>query len=99
MANPRYPSSGCIGTNTADPIPATPPSGIVTPGFQPGLVMYGTDNTQWAFGLASGAVATGTCTYNAATFAITDAAGNHTADTALADGQYGWVRLTAGATA
>lgn len=103
MANPRFINQGLIGGNTAEPVPAAVAaavgSGIRSDQFQLGHVVYGADNTQWAYGVASGAVATGTCTYNASTFVITDAAGNHTADTALADGQHGWVRLTAGATA
>lgn len=103
MANPRFVNSGAIGSNTAEPVPlavsSVVGSGIANQQFQLGDVRYGADNTQWAYGQASGAVATGTCTYNATTFLITDAAGNHTADTALADGQAGWVRLTAGATA
>jgi len=63
-----------------------------------GQVSHGNENTIWIYGVASGAVATGTCTVDATTFAITDTAGTYTADTALADGEYGWVRLTAGAT-
>ena len=97
MANPRYPTGGVIGANTAEPTPVSPPSGIEKQQFQLGQVEFGAGNTRWAYGVASGAVATGTCTYNATTFAITDTAGNYTADTALADGQEGWVRLTAGA--
>ena len=103
MANPRHIDSGMIGGNTADPLPKSVTdevgAGIRNDQFGLGTVKYGAGNTQWAYGVASGAVATGTCTYNATTFAITDAAGNHTADTALTDGQHGWVRLTAGATA
>lgn len=60
-----------------------------------GEVRAGNDNTLWIYGLASGSVATGTCTYNTSTYAITDAAGLHTADVAFADGEYGWVRQTA----
>ncbi len=97
MANSRYPTGGVIGANTAEPTPVDPPSGIEAKQFQLGQVEFGADNTRWAYGVASGSVATGTCTYNATTFAITDAAGNYTADVALADGQEGWVRITAGA--
>ena len=102
MANPRYPTSGCIGANSAAPIPVAfeSASGNGEMGanqFQPGLAMYGDGNTQWAVGRASGAVSTGSCTFNPTTFLITDAAGSYTADTALADGELGWVRLTAGA--
>lgn len=89
MANANYLTSGTFGPNMAER--------TTTAEFELGHVAYGNKNTQWAYGLASEAV-TGTCTYNATTFAITDLAGNHTADTAFASGEYGWVRLTAGAT-
>lgn len=62
--------------------------------FKLGTVVIGDDGNSWNYGQASEAVATGTCTLNASTFAITDAAGSHTADTAFASGEYGWVRLT-----
>lgn len=62
---------------------------------QLGTVVSGTNNTVWIYALASEAVATGTCTVNSFTFALTDAAGNFTADTAFASGEYGWVRQTA----
>ena len=99
MANSRFPTGGVIGANTAAPTPTNlgVQSGISAQQFQLGQVEFGVGNTQWAYGVASGAVATGSCTYNPTTFAITDAAGNYTADTALTDGQEGWVRLTAGA--
>lgn len=45
--------------------------------------------------LASEAV-TSTCTANTSTWALTDTAGNYTADTAFASGEYGWVRRTTG---
>ena len=66
-----------------------------TPEFDLGTVVTGTNNTGWIYGQASGAVATGTCTVKSSTFLITDAAGTFTADTAFADGEYGWVRQTA----
>lgn len=50
-------------------------------------------NRTWVYVQASGAVATGTCTVSGA-FALTDAAGAHTADVAFASGEYGWVRAT-----
>ena len=98
MANARHPTSGHIGHFTAKPYTPDSVSGIPAD-HKIGTVFYGADNTQWALGQASGSVATGTCTYNATTFLITDAAGNHTCDTAMADGEIGYVRLTAGATA
>jgi len=51
------------------------------------------DNRTWVYVQASEAVATGTCTVSGA-FALTDAAGSHTADTAFVSGEYGWVRKT-----
>ena len=50
-------------------------------------------NRTWVYVQASENVATGTCTVSGA-FALTDAAGSHTADTAFASGEYGWVRKT-----
>ena len=66
--------------------------------FQLGTTTKGTNNTIWIYGLASETVATGSCTVNPTTFAITDAAGTYTADVAFTSGQYGWVRQTAGVT-
>ncbi len=61
-----------------------------------GTVVHGNGNTIWIYTQASaGTVATGTCTVNDTTFLLTDAAGDYTADTAFAQGDYGWVRLTA----
>jgi hypothetical protein len=62
--------------------------------YDVGTISFGTNNTGWVYVLASEAVATGTCTVNTSTFALTDAAGEHTADTAFASGEYGWVRAT-----
>ena len=58
-----------------------------------GTPQIGTLNDTWVYVQASEAVATGTCTVSAA-FALTDTAGNYTADTAFASGEYGWVRKT-----
>jgi hypothetical protein len=44
--------------------------------------------------LASEAVATGTCTVNSTTFALTDTGGLFTATAAFASGEYGWVHRT-----
>lgn len=63
--------------------------------FQLGTVRRGTANTVWIYVLASESVATGTCTVNTSTFALTDTGGIYTADTAFASGEYGWVRKTA----
>ena len=62
--------------------------------FKLGTVQLDDSNQTWVYVQASEAVATGTCTVSAA-FAMTDAAGNYTADTAFASGEYGWVRKTA----
>ena len=61
--------------------------------FKIGTPALDTDNRTWVYVKASGAVATGTCTVSGA-FVVTDAAGTYTADTAFADGEYGWVRKT-----
>jgi hypothetical protein len=62
--------------------------------FDLGTAQIDTDNVTWVYVQASEAVATGTCTVSAA-FALTDLAGNYTADTAFASGEYGWVKKTA----
>lgn len=96
MANPYgpYSTSNMLGANfeqtyapeATDPYQAGPP-------FALGQSALGTDNTTWVFGVASGAVAAGTCTVDA-NFTVTDAAGNYTAPVAIASGYYGWVRKT-----
>lgn len=76
--------------------------GFVTPQFAQrdtaavmtlGTPQIGALNDTWVYVKASEAVATGTCTVSAA-FALTDTAGDYTADTAFASGDYGWVRKT-----
>ena len=62
--------------------------------YDVGTTARGTNNTSWIYVLASESVATGTCTVNTSTFALTDTGGDHTADTAFASGEYGWVRAT-----
>ena len=61
--------------------------------FKLGTPQLDDDNRTWVYVQASEVVATGTCTVSVA-FALTDAAGNYTADTAFASGEYGWVRKT-----
>ena len=61
--------------------------------FKLGTVQLDDSNQTWVYVQASEAVAIGTCTVSAA-FALTDAAGNYTADAAFASGEYGWVRKT-----
>lgn len=61
--------------------------------FKLGTPQLDDDNRTWVYVQASEAVATGTCTVSGA-FALTDAAGSHTADVAFASGEYGWVRKT-----
>ena len=61
--------------------------------FKLGTAQIDDLNQTWVYVQASEAVATGTCTVSGA-FALTDAAGNYTADTAFASGEYGWVRKT-----
>lgn len=64
-----------------------------------GTISHGDSNSIWIYCLASGTVATGTCTVNATTFVLTDTAGGYTADVAFADGEYGWVHDTTPPTA
>ena len=61
--------------------------------FVLGTAQIDDQNRSWVYVRASEAVATGTCTVDA-NFALTDAAGNYTADTAFAINEYGWVRKT-----
>lgn len=61
--------------------------------FTLGTAQIDDNNRTWVYVQASEAVATGTCTVSGA-FALTDAAGNYTADTAFVSGEYGWVRKT-----
>lgn len=61
--------------------------------FKLGTPQLDDDNRTWVYVQASEVVATGTCTVSAV-FALTDAAGSYTADTAFASGEYGWVRKT-----
>ena len=65
-----------------------------TPEFALGTTVRGNDQRIYTYGQANAAVAAGTCTLDASTFQITDTAGNHTALTAMADNQYGWVYRT-----
>ena len=91
MAVTDYPISGEIGANFN--------RRTTTAEFALGQTARGTNNTVWIYVLANAAVGTGTCTVNASTFVVTDAAGTYTADTAFAAGQYGWVRQNAALTA
>ena len=61
--------------------------------FKLGTSQLDDSNQTWVYVHASEAVATGTCTVSGA-FALTDAAGNYTADVAFVSGEYGWVRKT-----
>lgn len=61
--------------------------------FKLGTAQIDDSNQTWVYVQASEAVATGTCTVSGA-FALTDAAGSYTADTAFAINEYGWVRKT-----
>jgi hypothetical protein len=58
-----------------------------------GTPVLGNKNDTWVYVQASEDVATGTCTVDS-NFALTDTGGNHTADVAFAEGEYGWVRKT-----
>ncbi|MES0385713.1 MAG: hypothetical protein ABUJ98_14160, partial [Hyphomicrobium sp.] len=62
--------------------------------FTPGNVVIGDENTFWAYGQAAAAITAGVVTYNGTTFAISAAAGAHTAPVDIASGDYAWVRQT-----
>ena len=64
-----------------------------TPDFGVGTPVLGNLNDTWVYVKATEAVATGTCSVDAS-FNLTDAAGNYTAATAFASGEYGWVYKT-----
>ena len=78
---------------------ATPLAGVTfadrktTPDFGLGTPVLGSQNDTWVYVKATEAVATGTCSVDAS-FNLTDAAGNYTAATAFASGEYGWVYKT-----
>jgi hypothetical protein len=59
-----------------------------------GTTARASGNRKYIYGISSGTVAIGTCTLTGTT--ITDTAGSHTADTAFAASEYGWVYTTAG---
>lgn len=59
-----------------------------------GTVRKTNGNRVWIYVQAGEAVATGTCSVSGS-YALTDLAGNYTADVAFANGEYGWARQTA----
>lgn len=61
--------------------------------FKLGTAQIDDSNRTWVYVQASGAVPTGACTVTGA-FVVNSTAGNYTADTAFAAGEYGWVRKT-----
>lgn len=79
--------------NAIPMIGANPSRRSVTKEFTLGTPQLDDQNRTWVYVQATEVVATGTCTVSAA-FALTDAAGNYTADVAFASGEYGWVRKT-----
>ena len=89
MATTSFVTDGKVGVETDARSTAN------SAGFDLGTTARGDSNTAWIYVKASGSVATGTCTVASATFLLTDASGPYTADTAFADGEYGWVKLTA----
>ena len=64
-------------------------------GVELGTLVNGNDGKEYVRVLATEAIAIGTCTVDLSTFAVTDAAGNFTADVAFLSGEYGWVKRTA----
>ena len=81
-------SSGIVGAN---PLRRT-----TTPEFKVGTTNLDDSNRTFVYvGPATNAIAAAaTCTVTGA-FAVNATAGNYTADTAFAAGDYGWVRKTA----
>ena len=67
-----------------------------TTDFKVGTPALDDSNRTWVYvGPAANAIAAAaTCTVTGA-FAVNNTAGNYTADTAFAAGEYGWVRKTA----
>lgn len=63
------------------------------PAFAVGMPVLGNQNDTWVYVKATESVATGTCSVDSS-FNVTDAAGNYTAATAFATGEYGWVYKT-----
>lgn len=87
MAATYYQANGTIGANFEE-------RGTVQK-FPLGAMAIDQKGYWHVYVLASEAV-TSTCTVNTSTWALTDTAGNYTADTAFASGDYGWVRRTTG---
>lgn len=86
MANTRFAMDGLVGAKldrrTAEPE------------FALGTIAIGNDGKVYVYAKAGAAIATGARTVNASTFVITAAAGDHTADVAFANGEYGFIRKT-----
>lgn len=74
---------------------ATPSRRTQTPEFKPGHAALDDQNRTWVYvGPATNTIAAAaTCTVTG-TFVVNNTAGNYTADTAFATGDYGWVRKT-----
>jgi hypothetical protein len=78
---------------------ATPSIGVTftdrntTPAFAVGTPMLGNKNDTWVYVKASGAVPAAVCTVDGS-FNVTSTAGDYTAATAFATGEYGWVYKT-----
>lgn len=81
-----YATDGTIGSSTILPTDE--------PEFALGETAMGSENTIRVYGVASGAVASGSCTLDAS-YDITDTAGNWNAEVAIGDGQYCWVTQAA----
>ena len=86
MANARFATDGKIGAGLDER--------TTDPEFELGTTLIANDDTVFVYGQASEAV-TSTCTLSTTTWAITDLAGNFTADVAFAANEYGFVRQTA----
>lgn len=64
------------------------------PDFGLGQPAIGNKSDTWVYVQAPAIVPVGACAVAPATWFVSTGAGNYTADTAFAAGEYGWVRLT-----
>jgi serine protease inhibitor len=82
-----FSSTGLVGANTA--------RRTTVKEYALGTPLIGNDNNTYVYVQAGGAIAAAATAVVSGAFAATSGAGNYTADTAFANGEYGWVRKTA----
>ena len=86
MANTRFAMDGLVGAKLD--------RRTTEPEFALGTIAIGNNGAVYVYGRAGAAISTGPRTLNATTFVITATAGDHTADVAFANGEYGFIRKT-----